>query len=297
MHKSGFVNIIGHPNVGKSTLLNALIGERLSIITDKPQTTRHRIIAIINTDSYQVVFSDTPGLIDEPNYKMQSAMNTSALSALEDADVLLLMLDASQLEDFNPSLLERIGRVEVPIFLVINKIDLSSPEEVQAIAENWSGKLKIEHVCAISALKNFGTRELLGLIVKHLPEGPPYYPKDQFTDRSERFFISEIIREKILELYHQEIPYSCEVIVHHFQEKSSKKGKIIHISADIIVNRKSQKSILIGKEGRAIKKLGTKARLSIEAFLEKAVFLDLHVKVKEKWRDDERTLKSYGYLQ
>ena len=297
MHKAGFVNIIGRPNVGKSTLLNALIGEKLSIITHKPQTTRHRILAIINEEDYQIVFSDTPGIIEDPGYKMQNAMNRSAYSTLEDADVLLFMTEIVDHPSIDPKLAKQISGLDVPVFLILNKIDLVNDiEECKEHIEAWSQLIDFNKVFMISALKEQNTSELLEEITSSLPASPPYYPKDQFTDRSERFFVSEIIREKILLLYHQEIPYSCEIIVESFKEKESKKGPIIHISANIIVSRKTQKSIIIGKKGSAIKQLGTEARKDIEAFLESPVFLELHVKVKEKWRDDERYLKSYGYL-
>ena len=283
--------------MGKSTLLNALIGEKLSIITSKPQTTRHRIIAILNDDEYQIVFSDTPGIIADPGYQMQKAMNKFAFSALEDADVLLYMIDATNYMEISEELKNRISRIDCPKFLVLNKIDQSTQEEVNRISDEVTKLFPDFKPIAISALEKVGTAQLLSLLIKHLPEGPPYYPKDQFTDRSERFFVSEIIREKILELYHQEIPYSCEVVVNSFKEDTSKKDVLVRIQADIIVNRKTQKSILIGKSGSAIKKLGIESRKDIETFLERKVYLELYVKVREKWRDDERTLKSYGYLQ
>ncbi len=291
------MNIIGFPNVGKSTLLNALIGEKISIITSKPQTTRHRIIAILNEDDYQIVFSDTPGIIAEPGYRMQKAMNKFAFSALEDADVLLYMVDVTDYVEISDELGKRIAKVDCPKFLVLNKIDQSDQDNVNRLTEELLDTLPGFIPVAISALKQVGTDQLLDLLIQNLPEGLPYYPKDQFTDRSERFFVSEIIREKILQLYHQEIPYSCEVLVNSFKEDSSRKDALVRIRADIIVNRKTQKSILIGKSGSAIKKLGTEARKDIETFLERKVYLELYVKVREKWRDDERTLKSYGYLQ
>lgn len=295
-HKSGYVNIIGNPNVGKSTLLNALIGEKLSIITNKPQTTRHRILAIINEEDYQVIFSDTPGIINDPHYKMQSAMNSFAYSAFEDADVLVYMTDTIQEKELSENLIQRLGNLDVPSILVINKIDISNIETVKSIMDWYAERHNFTHICAISAAEKEGVDGLLKILVDSLPEGPAYYPKDQFTDKSERFFVSEIIREKILLQYHQEIPYSCEVIVNSFKERDSRSGPMIHIMADIIVNRKTQKSIIIGKGGASIKQLGTDARKSIEEFLESKVFLELHVKVKEKWRDDDNTLKSYGYL-
>ncbi len=296
MHKSGFVNIIGNPNVGKSTLLNALIGERLSIITNKPQTTRHRIIAIINEPEYQIIFSDTPGIITEPHYKMQSAMNSFALSALEDADILIYMTDTLESPEIDPKVLRSLKQLETPKILIINKMDVSTQDQIEKLSSWWSDQVDFDHICAISALENVGVEGIQNLIASHLPEGPAYYPKDQFTDKSERFFVSEIIRENILTKYHQEIPYSCEVIVHTFKDRQSRSGPMIHIMADIIVNRKTQKSIIIGKGGSAIKALGTDARKAIETFLDKKVFLELHVKIKEKWRDDDRSLKSYGYL-
>jgi len=296
-HKSGFVNIMGEPNVGKSTLLNALIGEKLVITNKKPQTTRHRIIAILNQDEYQIVFSDTPGIIYEPGYKMQEAMNASAFSALQDADTLLFMVDASIPTYINEDIKRKVEGLECLKFLLMNKIDLMDQEQLEKAHKWWQETLPSFEVLMISALEKVGIEGLLEKIIKDLPEGPAYYPKDQFTDRSERFFISEIIRDKILELYHQEIPYSTQVIVTSFKEAESRSGPIIRISADIIVSRKTQKSIIIGKGGSSIKKLGTLARKDIETFLEHKVFLELYVRVKEKWRDDDRSLKSYGYLQ
>jgi GTP-binding protein Era len=225
VHKAGFVNIIGKPNVGKSTLLNALIGEKLSIITHKPQTTRHRILAIINEDNYQVVFSDTPGIIEEPGYKMQNAMNRSAYSTLEDADVLLFMTEIDDHPAIEAKLVKRISDLEVPVFLILNKIDLVNDlSKCKHHIETWSQMVKFDKVFMISALKEQNTSKLLNSIIESLPESPPYYPKDQFTDRSELFFVSEIIPEKILLLYHQEIPYSCEIMVESFKDKESKKG-------------------------------------------------------------------------
>ena len=295
-HQSGFVNIMGLPNVGKSTLLNALIGEKLSIITNKPQTTRHRIIAIANEEEYQVVFSDTPGIIDDPRYKMQEAMNVFAYSALEDADVLLYLIDITDEPSIDQKIKEKLSRLSCPKILALNKCDLANKKEVKRLADWWSSELPDFEVVTISAKEKTGTEDLMEKIISLLPEGPPYYPKDQFTDRSERFFVSEIIREKILELYHQEIPYSAEVIVHTFKEDLSKERPLVRIGADIIVARKTQKSIIIGKGGKSIKALGTEARKDIEVFLEKKVYLELYVRVKEKWRDDDRSLKSYGYL-
>jgi len=288
---------MGEPNVGKSTLLNALLGEKLSIITNKPQTTRHRIIAIVNTEEYQVVFSDTPGIIDAPHYKMQEAMNHFAYSALEDADILMYLVDVTSPPVIPDHIKKKIEGIDTPKLLVLNKMDLSSQKEMKQLSDWWKTELPSFRQVAISALEKVGTEELLQLIVDDLPEGPAYYPKDQFTDRSERFFVSEIIREKILQLYHQEIPYSCEVVVTSFKEDESRDDRLIRIGADIIVNRKTQKSIIIGKKGSSIKQLGIEARKDIEVFLERKIYLELYVRVKEKWRDDDRTLKSYGYLQ
>jgi len=256
-HRSGFVNIMGEPNVGKSTLLNALIGEKLVITNKKPQTTRHRIIALINDDDYQIVFSDTPGIIYDPGYKMQQAMNSSAYSALQDADVLLFMVDAAIPPYINEDVKRKIEGLDCPKMLIMNKQDLVEADYIELTTSWWEEQLPSFEVVTISALEGKGVEPLLEKIISHLPEGPAYYPKDQFTDRSERFFVSEIIRDKILELYHQEIPYSCEVIINSFKEGESRSGPIINIAADIIVSRKTQKSIIIGKGGSSIKQLGS----------------------------------------
>lgn len=297
MHKSGFVNIIGKPNAGKSTLMNALVGERMSIITNKPQTTRHRIIGIVSADDYQVVFSDTPGFIDTPGYKMQRAMNAFVQEALEDADLVLLLVEApGEIQAVELQLVERLRQTGVPVFLVLNKMDLVSAADLGAKKEAWNRVMDFQEIMAISALQKVHTEELFTTILKYLPEGPAYYPKDQLTDRPERFFVSEIIREKILVLYHQEIPYSVEVMIDSFKETTTNSGApLVRIAVTIFVNRKTQKSILIGKNGEAVKKLGTEARKDIEVFLEKKVFLELFVKIKEGWRDDERLLKGFGY--
>lgn len=296
MHRSGFVNIIGRPNVGKSTLMNALLGERLSIITNKPQTTRHRIIGIINGEDYQIVFSDTPGLIKDPAYKMQVAMNRFANSTFEDADVMLFVLDAKEKYDDEDEVLAKLKTVSVPLFLVINKIDTIDQLTLADLIKGWSEKVNFTEVIPIAALHKTNTNKLLELIVKYLPEGPEYYPKDQLTDRTERFFVGEIIREKILLNYHQEIPYSVEVFVESFKEgETTKRENLVRIYATIFVERENQKFILIGSKGIAIKKLGIDAREAIETFLEKKVFLELHVKIRENWRDDDKVLKMFGY--
>ena len=296
MHQSGFVNIIGRPNVGKSTLMNALVGERMSIITSKPQTTRHRIVGLLSDDNFQIVFSDTPGIIENPAYKMQAVMNRFVHTTFEDADIMLLVTEPKETYEAADAIIKKLKKVDVPVFLVLNKIDLIGQKEVENIVLEWEKKLHFTATLAIAALHKTNTTALLQLILKYLPEGPAYYPKDQLTDRPERFFVSEIIREKIIELYHQEIPYSSEVIVHSFKESTTNKGEaFIRIEAYIYVSRRTQKPILIGKGGSAIKKLGIEARKSIEQFLEKKVFLELLVKVKDNWRDNERMLKHFGY--
>lgn len=295
-HKSGFVNIIGRPNVGKSTLMNALLGDRLSIITNKPQTTRHRIIGIYNDDDYQVVFSDTPGIIRKPNYKMQERMNEFAHSTFEDADVMIFVTDLEERYPEDDPILLRLSNVTCPLYLVLNKIDTSKQEVVLMALREWSKRLNFKELIPISALNKFNTEKVLDLIKADLNEGPKYYPDDQLTDRSERFFVSEIIREKILLQYDEEIPYSCEVQIDAFKEGVNKTGQALtRIYATIFVARDSQKPILIGKNGMAIKKLGTEARKSIEEFLQTQIFLELNVKVRDNWRDDEKTLSFFGY--
>lgn len=295
MHKSGYINIIGQPNVGKSTLTNCLLGEQLSIITSKPQTTRHRILGIYNDENHQIIFSDTPGLVSDPHYKMHSSMNDFAYSSFEDADVLLLVIDPFETYEGDEKVLELLRKTDVPKYLVINKIDLDKPELMEALREKWKGILDFDHTFEISALKNIGLVELWNQIKSDLPEGPPYFPKDQMSDKNVRFFVSEIVREKILEQFKQEIPYSCEVIVDDYKDTEKHGKPFAHIYASIYVSRKSQKSILIGKGGSAIKKLGTEARKKIEAFVGHPVFIELKVKVKENWRDNEQVLKHFGY--
>ncbi|MCB9285492.1 MAG: GTPase Era [Lewinellaceae bacterium] len=297
-HRSGFVNIIGRPNVGKSTLMNALVGERMSIITNKPQTTRHRIIGILSGEDFQIVFSDTPGLIGSPSYRMQQAMNKAVASTFEDGDIMLLVTEPGEKYESEDILVQRLLNAEVPVFVVINKIDKIQANQLDALRETWGALLPKAQIMATSALEKRHTDDLLKKILDVLPEGPEYYPKDQLTDRAERFFVSEIIREKVLELYQQEIPYSVEAIVTSFKEGTTKEGDpIVRIEALLFVARKSQKPILIGKDGQAIKKLGMEARKSIEQFLETRVHLDLQVKVRENWRDDEKYLKQFGYLE
>lgn len=294
-HKSGFVNIIGLPNVGKSTLMNTLVGERMSIITSKPQTTRHRIVGIVSGEDFQIVFSDTPGIIQDPAYKMHYAMNRFATSTFEDADIMLFMIDPYEDYAADDPIIEKLRQLQTPKFLVINKRDLVEPDVLLQLIQKWSDRLTFDEVFPISALQKLNTDALRDHIVKYLPEGPVYYPKDQLTDRSERFFASEIIRESILTLYRQEVPYSCEVVIEYYKQDPDKK--LLRIGATIYVARKTQKSILIGKAGSKIKKLGIEARKGIEKFVEQQVYLELHVKVKENWRDDDDLLHTFGYNQ
>lgn len=295
MHKSGFVNIIGQPNVGKSTLMNALLGEKMSIITSKPQTTRHRILGIYNDDDHQVVFSDSPGLIEDPSYGMHQSMNKFAYSSFEDADILLFVLDLFEDYEGDEKVISLLKKSKVPKYLVINKIDLDKDGKLDALKKKWKPLLQFDKTFEISALKKMGLDELRDAILGALGEGPAYYPKDQLSDKNVRFFVSEIIRETILQQYKQEVPYSCEVIIDEYKE-SEKNGKpFAHIYGTIFVSRKTQKSIVIGKGGSAIKKLSTESRKKIEAFVEHPIFLQMNVKVRENWRDDERQLKHFGY--
>jgi len=296
MHRSGFVNIIGRPNVGKSTLLNALVGERMSIITNKPQTTRHRIIGILSGDDFQIVFSDTPGIIRDPAYRMHRVMNAFIRTTFEDADLMLFLTDPTETYSIDDPVIEQLRAVEAPLLLVINKTDLAAPATINAISKQWNDWVNFTETVPIAALHHANTDHLLEIILQCLPEGPEYYPKDQLTDRPERFFVSEIIREKILLQYHQEVPYHTEVIVDDFKDTTTKDGTpLARIHATIFVGRKTHKAILIGKGGEAIKALGSEARKDIETFLQRKVFLELHVKIKPDWRDDERMLKHFGY--
>lgn len=277
--------------------MNALVGERMSIITNKPQTTRHRIIGILSGDDFQLVFSDTPGIIRDPAYKMHEIMNSYVKSTFEDADIMLFVTEVGeQFADDDP-IIERLQKVkDIPLFLVLNKIDLHKEETILLAIQEWNERIPFTETVPISALHKQNTDQLLQLIKGRLPEGPVYYPKEQLTDRPERFFVSEIIREKILEQYEQEIPYFTEVGVTEFKETTTKKGEpLVRIYATIFVGRRTHKAIILGKGGAAIKRLGTAARKGIEAFLEQKVFLELFVKIKDNWRDDERTLKHFGY--
>ncbi len=293
-HKAGFVNIVGNPNVGKSTLMNRLVGERMSIITPKAQTTRHRITGIVNTPEYQIVFSDTPGVL-KPRYKMQEAMLTFSEGALTDADVLLYVTDVVEDPEKNADFLAKVAKEKIPVLLVINKIDLLHGDggDLVKIVSDWQNRLPKAEIFPISATENFNLDNLMKRIVELLPPSPPYFGKDALTDKPARFFVTEIIREKILENYDKEVPYSTEVIVEKFEEKENS----IHIMAVIYVERDSQKGILIGRQGTMLKKVGTAARKDIEKFFDKSVYLELFVKVEPNWRNRENKLKTFGYIQ
>ena len=294
-HKAGFVNIVGNPNVGKSTLINRLVGERMSIITPKAQTTRHRITGIVNTPDYQIVFSDTPGVL-KPRYKMQEAMLNFSEGALTDADILLYVTDVVEDPEKNADFLRKVAKEKIPVLLVINKIDLLQGDgggDLAKIVNDWQNRLPNAEIFPISATEDFNVDNLMKRIVELLPPSPPYFGKDALTDKPARFFVTEIIREKILENYDKEVPYSTEVIVEKFEEKENS----IHIMAVIYVERDSQKGILIGRQGSMLKKVGTQARKEIEQFFGKSVYLELFVKVEANWRNRENKLKSFGYIQ
>lgn len=290
MHKAGFVNIVGNPNVGKSTLMNQLVGERISIATFKAQTTRHRIMGIVNTDDMQIVFSDTPGVL-KPNYKMQEMMLAFSESALADADVLLYVTDVIENPEKNMEFLEKVKKMQIPVLLLINKIDQSDPKKLGDIVEKWHSLLPNAEILPISAKNKFGTDMLLKRIKELLPESPAFFDKDQLTDKPARFFVSEIIREKILLYYDKEIPYSVEVRVERFKEDE----KRIHINAVIYVERDSQKGIIIGRQGIALKKVNTESRKALEKFFDKKIFLETFVKVDKDWRSSQRELDAFGY--
>ena len=290
MHKAGFVNIVGNPNVGKSTLMNQLVGERISIATFKAQTTRHRIMGIVNTDDMQIVFSDTPGVL-KPNYKMQEMMLAFSESALADADVLLYVTDVIENPEKNIEFLEKVKKMKIPVLLLINKIDQSDQKSLGDIVAKWHSLLPAAEILPISAKNKFGVDMLLKRIKELLPESPAYFDKDQLTDKPARFFVSEIIREKILLYYDKEIPYSVEVRVESFKESASS----IHIRAIIYVERDSQKGIIIGHQGVALKKVGSESRKALERFFDKKVFLETYVKVDKDWRNSEKELDSFGY--
>ncbi len=290
MHKAGFVNIVGNPNVGKSTLMNQLVGERISIATFKAQTTRHRIMGIVNTPEMQIVFSDTPGVL-KPNYKLQESMLAFSESALKDADVLLYVTDVVENPEKNKDFLDKVSRMDVPVLLLINKIDQTDQKNLGNIVERWHGLLPNAEILPISALNKFGTDLLLKRIQELLPDSPPYFDKDQLTDKPARFFVGEIIREKILLYYDKEIPYSVEVSVQQFKETNDR----IHINAVIFVERESQKGIIIGHQGVALKKVSTESRKTLEKFFGKHIFLEVFVKVDKDWRSSKKELDSFGY--
>ena len=289
-HRAGFVNIIGNPNVGKSTLMNALVGEKLSIVTAKAQTTRHRIMGIVNTDDYQIVYYDTPGML-KPTYRLQEDMMKFVDTAIGDADIILYVTDVVEKSDKNSEYIEKLRKLDCPVVVAVNKIDISDQQKVLSLLEYWQKTLPDALVIPVSAKEHFNLESILNAIVSRLPLSPPWFDKDQFTDRSLRFFASEIIREKILENYSQEIPYSCEVGIEAFKEGRDR----YEISAVIFVMRDSQKGIIIGKGGSALKKVGTEARLDMEDFFQKKVFLQLFVKVDSDWRESRRELRKFGY--
>ena len=290
MHKAGFVNIVGNPNVGKSTLMNLLMGERISIATFKAQTTRHRIMGIINSDDAQIVFSDTPGVL-KPNYKLQEEMLAFSVSALQDADVLLYVTDVVETPDKNSDFLEKVKKMNVPVLVLINKIDISNQKDLEKLVQLWHESLPKAEIFPISAKVKFNVDNVLSRIKELLPDSPPYFDKDQWTDKPARFFVTEIIREKILLYYDKEIPYAVEVVVEQFKEDE----KHIHINAVIYVERDSQKGIIIGHRGIALKKVSSEARKTLEKFFGKSIYLEIFVKVDKDWRSNTKRLEAYGY--
>ncbi|MDA0356634.1 MAG: GTPase Era [Bacteroidetes bacterium] len=290
MHKSGFVNIIGNPNVGKSTLMNAFVGERLSIITSKAQTTRHRILGIVNGEDFQVILSDTPGII-KPAYELQSAMMDFVKTALDDADILVYMVEIGETSLKDESFFSRITSAKIPVLLLINKIDTTNQEQLETQVGYWQNLVPNAEVYPISALENFQVEVVFGRILEHLPEAPPFYPKDQLTDKPERFFVNEAIRERILQYYKKEIPYAVEVDTEEFFESDD----IIRIRSVIMAERETQKGILIGHKGVALKRVGVGARQSLEKFFGKQIHLELYVKVNKNWRNNSNQLKRFGY--
>ena len=289
-HKSGFVNIIGNPNVGKSTLMNRLVGERISIITSKAQTTRHRILGIVNTDDMQIVYSDTPGVL-QPNYKLQQSMLNFSQSALNDADILLYVTDTVEKFNKNEEFLQKVRQVQCPVLLLINKIDLIDQLTLIQLVEQWHELLPNAEIIPLSALSKFNIEPIQKRVIELLPDSPPYFEKDALTDRPARFFVTEIIREKILLYYQKEVPYATEVAVELFDESAAN----IHIKVVIIVERDTQKGIIIGHQGQALKKVGTMARKDLELFFDKKIFLEMFVKVEKDWRNREKMLKAFGY--
>ncbi len=292
MHKAGFVNIVGNPNVGKSTLMNALLGERISIATFKAQTTRHRIMGIYNTDDMQIVFSDTPGVL-KPAYKLQESMMDFSNSALTDADVLLYVTDVVEKSAKNDGFIDKVSKLDVPVIVLINKIDLTDQQKLETLVEAWHSLLPNAEIIPISASNKFNVDVVLRRVKDLIPDSPPYFDKDQWTDKPARFFVSEILREKILLYYDKEIPYSVEVVVEQFKETEKK----ISINAVIYVERESQKGIIIGHQGKALKKVSTEARKSLEKFFGKTIFLETFVKVDKDWRNSDKELRNFGYDQ
>jgi len=291
-HKSGFVNIIGNPNVGKSTFLNAVVGEELAITTPKAQTTRHRILGIVNGDDYQVIFSDTPGII-KPAYEMQEAMMDFVKESFEDADILLYMVEAGEKDLKNEAFFKKISQAQVPVLLLINKVDHTNQEDLEKMIQYWQEKVPNAEIFPVSALHGFGVDQVLQRILELLPESPPYFAKDQLTDKTERFIVNEKIREKILKHYKKEIPYSVEIETEEFKEEGDK----IHIRAIIYVERDSQKGIIIGHKGTGLKRIGTEARKDLEKFFGKKIYLELYVKVNKDWRKKDEQLRRFGYKQ
>ena len=290
MHRAGFINIIGNPNVGKSTLMNNLVGEKLSIITSKAQTTRHRILGIVNGDNFQLIFSDTPGII-KPSYELQDSMMDFVKSALEDADVLIYMVEIGEKSIKDSEVHDKIQSAKIPTIILLNKIDLSTQEDIKNQINIWSNQYPNTEIYPVSALNNFNTEKVINRIIELIPESPAYFPKDQLTDKPERFFVNEKLREKILLYYNKEIPYSVEVQTEEFKEEES----IIRIRSLILVERESQKGIIIGHNGVALKKIGSKARIELEKFFGKKIFIELHVKVSKNWRSNSNQLRKFGY--
>lgn len=290
MHRSGFINIIGNPNVGKSTLMNNLVGEKLSIITSKAQTTRHRILGIVNGDNFQLIFSDTPGII-KPSYELQDSMMDFVKSALEDADVLLYMVEIGEKSIKDSEVHDKIQSAKIPTIILLNKIDLSNQEDIKNQINIWSNQYPDTEIYPVSALNNFNTEKVINRIIELIPKSPPYFPKDQLTDKPERFFVNEKLREKILLYYNKEIPYSVEVQTEEFKEEDL----IIKIRSLILVERESQKGIIIGNKGIALKKIGSRARTDLEKFFGKKIFIELHVKVSKNWRSNSNQLRKFGY--
>ena len=290
MHKSGFINILGNPNVGKSTLMNCLVGENLSIITPKVQTTRHRILGILNNANYQLIFSDTPGII-EPKYELQSSMMDFVKNSFDDADIIIYMVEVGDRLKNNADIHNRLLKLKIPLIILLNKIDLTNQTNLENEADYWSTKFPNAEIFSISALNNFNIESLLQRLIDLTPKSPKYFPDDQMTDKSERFFVNEKIREKILMYYSKEIPDSVEVLTSEFKNEE----KIIKIRSQILVERESQKAIIIGHKGNALRKIGTKSRKDLELFFDKKIFLDLHVKVLKNWRSDPKLLKKFGY--